>query len=684
MPPRRLFEALVATLLLLVLSRSAEAESDFSKLYRAREDIAVAEVTRESPEAGAALREGLTSDNEGAFTSAKASYEKAHELAPKSPHPLRFLCDLEVRQGESQAAIGHCEQAVALSRDAATLSALSLALQSSNPQRALDLASAASEMAPTDQPAALGWAQAALANKNRDAFSKAVHRLQSIAPENGTTYYYTAILETELGRTDQAVRALEKARGAGVPDDVLADLRKQIDKHSDTLPDSWWMYPFIAAGAWVGVLVLLFGVGVILRTLVDRSTDRLPPDATGHATGTDALVKRAYARTLFVACLFYYVTLALVVLTSGALAVGSAYLYGFVGGPGRLEAFFFLLSVGTIVALVRALPRRGSDSPPGERVDLDANPRLRATLLEVAERIETRPIDAVFIEPGMEIAVFEAGSLLENVRGKTTERCLVIGLGAIQGMTLLQLKAILAHEYGHFRNEDTAGGALAATVEHSAGRVTVSMVRHGASRLLNPAWLIISGFFATFSFLAASASRLRELLADRWAAFAYGGEAFGGAMAHTCRQGVVLPLQLDRLVVSRSGKDSPPIENVYREVVPITSDDDLAQKLRLARSRRASAHDSHPPPDVRIASVKSLRARHPVDAADEEADAMSLFADAEALERRMSAILLSRLVRLAPALKARRERAERRAKPRMRPTRKRASVSGASDPVEGS
>ena len=82
-------------------------------------------------------------------------------------------------------------------------------------------------------------------------------------------------------------------------------------------------------------------------------------------------------------------------------------------------------------------------------------------------------------------------------------------------MTQGQFKAILAHEYGHFSNRDTAGGDLARWVRASIYRMAYNLAVSGQARWYNPAWLFINGFHRGFLRITQGASRLQEILADR-------------------------------------------------------------------------------------------------------------------------------------------------------------------------
>ena len=53
-----------------------------------------------------------------------------------------------------------------------------------------------------------------------------------------------------------------------------------------------------------------------------------------------------------------------------------------------------------------------------------------------------------------------------QLRGRA-ERCLILGVGVLEGLKIGPFKAVLAHEYGHFTNKDTAGGGFALAVRRS-------------------------------------------------------------------------------------------------------------------------------------------------------------------------------------------------------------------------
>ena len=59
----------------------------------------------------------------------------------------------------------------------------------------------------------------------------------------------------------------------------------------------------------------------------------------------------------------------------------------------------------------------------------------------------------------------------------------------------------------------------------------VFLVALGAA-VWSPAWWFVRGFYMLFLRISQGASRLQEVMADRWAAFSYGAQAFESGLRH--------------------------------------------------------------------------------------------------------------------------------------------------------
>jgi len=248
----------------------------------------------------------------------------------------------------------------------------------------------------------------------------------------------------------------------------------------------------------------------------------------------------------------------------------------------------------------------------------------------------------VYVTPGAEIAVFERGGILKQVRGKS-ERCLVLGAAVLDGMRVRELKAILAHEYGHFQNEDTAGGGFALAVRRSLMTMGQHLVRAGGASSLNPAWWFVRGFHSLFLRVSHGASRLQEVLADRWAGIAYGSEAFTRGLEHVVERAVRFDAHLSA-AVAEVVKSREPLLNVYAFIPesPVEPEK-IHEAVTRAMNRPATPSDSHPRPVDRIAWVSRIGAAAPEESEDDSAEAWSLLGDRESIEQRMTDVVRTRL-----------------------------------------
>jgi Zn-dependent protease with chaperone function len=333
---------------------------------------------------------------------------------------------------------------------------------------------------------------------------------------------------------------------------------------------------------------------------------------------------------------------ALAVVAGGAAFIYLCFAVGQI--PVKIVAIAVLIVVWTLVAIARSLFVRARDEDPGEPLDLGDHPRLRAVLDEVAGRIGTRPVDAVYVSPFTEVAVLERGGLLRQFRGKS-QRCLLLGAGVLEGMRVGEFKAILAHEYGHFQNEDTAGGGFALAVRRSLLAMAMHLARRGVASMLNPAWWFVRGFHAVFLRVSQGASRLQEVLADRWAAFAYGPAAFARGLEHVVARSVRfdahIAATLDEVVPAKR-----PLHNVYAfEPQKAVDGKELEEAVHAAMHRASSPYDSHPSPADRIAWVEKIEtAAAPPSEGDAE-QVWGLLTSRDAIESSMTDVVRSRLAK---------------------------------------
>jgi hypothetical protein len=261
---------------------------------------------------------------------------------------------------------------------------------------------------------------------------------------------------------------------------------------------------------------------------------------------------------------------------------------------------------------------------------------LKKVLEEVAMKIGTRPVDNVYLTPGTDVAVYERGSLLREIRG-TRERCLILGAGVLPGFRIRAFKAVLGHEYGHFSNRDTAGGRFALAVRNSLLKTGYNLARGGAAAWYNPAWLFVNGFYRIFLRISQGASRLQEALADRWAAIAYGAASFEEGLRHVIGESVRFDAHVGA-TLKEVVEEKRALANLY-EFDPKggTDPESIEKAIRESLEREPSAYDSHPAPAERFRWVSAIGAKGVAPSVDDEQEVWTLFNNRPALERAMTA-----------------------------------------------
>ncbi|MCC6216491.1 MAG: M48 family metalloprotease [Polyangiaceae bacterium] len=229
--------------------------------------------------------------------------------------------------------------------------------------------------------------------------------------------------------------------------------------------------------------------------------------------------------------------------------VGTAVLHG--GGIGRAAvvslpaAFGFALLVGGLFAV-----KRGSLDGQVE-VTERSQPRLFAFLGRLADEVGAPRPHRVFVSGEVNAAVFYDLSLWNLVF--PARKNLVLGLALVNTLTLDELKAVVAHEYGHFAQRTMAIGRWVYTAQSIARHVVLSRgIFDRIAGLLSTlsrqtAWIgwglrlfmwsiraLLDALFRVVALADRALSREMELNADRVAVSVTGSESLVHAL-HTLR-----------------------------------------------------------------------------------------------------------------------------------------------------
>jgi Zn-dependent protease with chaperone function len=582
----------------------------------------------------------------GRVAEARSDYEKILTRAADHAPTLRRLSYILAEAGEFDKAVDLARRAQAAQPDNDNDSALARALIA-DPKAGAGVLREAGEINDRllgnrpDESAATVAAMVALRRQDRAQLGLAVEALDRLAPNGVAANYMGAIAAAARDQMATAEQRIARAEAAGLPASEAARFRAQtgIDRRRHLIRGGQVAAALLALWA-LGLLAIFLG-GKLLSASTLRAVERHAPErGDGIVTATHRL-RKVYAFTIALAGAYYYISIPIVIAV--VLAVMGLVLFGILQAgyiPFKLVVIVLIGGLLTVWGLARSLfARRSKDEDPGQRLPETAAPALWAALREVAAGVGTRPVDDVFITPGTEIAVTERGSTAERLRDRG-RRQLILGVAVLDGLTDLQLRAVLAHEYGHFSNRDTAGGNVAARVRVSLMAAVVRIARGGGASMFNPGWQFLRLFFALFQRVTLGASRLQEALADRFAAVAYGGAVFADGLRHVVRRSVQFSAEAN-VVIRRSQEKSLAIANLYAPVEEGSVDrNDLEKAMEKAMNDPGTPYDSHPPIERRIAWVAHFESPAGLPA---PAPAWSLFPDRARLESAMTSVVNVRL-----------------------------------------
>ncbi len=640
---RRLAGLALTLVGIAVLPAIAAAEPQKEKNAAFAAEIA-RELAAKSPPAAALFAEANEAREQRDHARARDLYARVFEMVPTSSHALRREGTEELALGNRDHAVGLLRAALARKASAPNLAALSSALAApsgdneaplADRQEALDLAQRAVHLDPDDFYYQAALAQAALVNQSPALLTDAADRLVALEPKEAGGYLYRSLAGALRGDLDAAEGSLAAAHARGFSgqpyEGLLAALR-------DSRP--WYVRygqpALVFLAAWATGLLLLFSSGWALSRATLRSAERAPGQASGEAIGGDRRLRRLYRGVLWLSCVYYWLSIPVVALLVLAAAGGALYGIFAIGHiPVRLVVLIVVVLFGTLRAIFKGLFTRSRDEDPGLRLAPGEEPRLQGLLGEVAGKIGTRPVDSIYLTPGTDLAVMERGGLLRQLRGDS-ERCLILGVAVLEGMKMGPFRAILAHEYGHFSNRDTAGGGFALAVRRSLSTMAEHLAQHGAAAWYNPAWLFVIGFQRVFLRVSQGASRLQEILADRWATFAYGAASFERGLRHVVERSIRFNAHAEA-ALGEVIEAKRPLPNLYAYRPSKEPDpNELGKGIEEAIHRDPSPYDSHPSPVHRIQWTRALAAPGATTSADDEAEVWSLFGDRTAVETRLT------------------------------------------------
>ncbi|THA49588.1 M48 family metallopeptidase [Streptomyces sp. A1136] len=341
-------------------------------------------------------------------------------------------------------------------------------------------------------------------------------------------------------------------------------------------------------------------------------------------------------RALVLLAGFYLLGLVLLAVLAGIdIAVVASGLHG-------LAAIkLVLLSLVLAVPIVRGmfmLRTPTGDPLPGVSVTEGREPVLWRTVREIAEQVGTRAPDEIVLIAEANAGVSEDARLLGLRPGA---RRLYIGLPLMTGLDEMQLRAVLAHEMGHYANLDTRLTPLIArgrtqllrTVGHfhdradakvakerarqekkaerriAAGKKAKEIDTTGDGVMYRAMAAIYTGYGKFYQRATLSGARRQELAADLAAVRVAGRDSTASALRELNAIGPAQDFYMDSYATLGVGaRLLPPPGQVFgglRRLLDARAEelDDLRRELP---QEPTSPYDSHPALAERVARIEAL------------------------------------------------------------------------------
>ena len=257
---------------------------------------------------------------------------------------------------------------------------------------------------------------------------------------------------------------------------------------------------------------------------------------------------------------------------------------------------------------------------PGVAVAPDAEPELWERVQRLATAVGTRGPDEIRIDSEVGAAVWEHGHLLGLLPGK---RRMIIGAPLLLALTPVQLDAVLAHEFGHYRNSDTRLGpvvgrgrvsvlaALRAAERAAYGIPKIKGRRRFTSPFTSGTPVVFRGYAHMFFSLTETTSRQQEYAADLISARIAGAQNAAAALAELPAISAAYRFYLERYALSGLNlRLLPEPSQVIGGFGALLADPQRAREIDAVRrnppDEKPGRYDTHPPLSARIAALRAL------------------------------------------------------------------------------
>ena len=280
--------------------------------------------------------------------------------------------------------------------------------------------------------------------------------------------------------------------------------------------------------------------------------------------------------------------------------------------------------VGAGIILWSIIPRPDRFAAPGLLLSASSQPHLFAAIQQVASSTEQSMPEEVYLVAGLNAWVTQRG----GVMGFGSRRVMGLGLPFLQVLSVTELRAVLAHEFGHYHGGDTRLGPWVYKTRAAIARTLEGLAAHSSALQRPFIW-----YGSVFLRVSHGVSRRQELTADALAARAVGSRPLIEGLKKI--QGVAALLgsywSTEVTPVLRAGF-LPPLADGFRRFVTTPAVAAVAaQSVEQALTEpEGDPYDTHPPLKERVEAAWSLPTGPP---SNDDRPAISLLVGVPQIER---------------------------------------------------
>ena len=328
---------------------------------------------------------------------------------------------------------------------------------------------------------------------------------------------------------------------------------------------------------------------------------------------------------LAVALTIGFYTLALAV---AAALIGLPILALATDGPFNIWlAIFMVVSGFTILKAI--FPRRHRFEPPGPEISERDQPELVAEVRKVSDELSEPLPHGMYVAHDVNASVTEERRLLGGSR-----RFLIMGLPLLDVLSAAELRAVIAHEYGHYVGGDTRVGPWIWRTRAAIGR-TLSDLHDEDSWGRRIIQLPFEWYGKLFLRITAAISRREEFAADRVAARVAGQDAQAAALRriHVAAPAFDAYFGDEVIPLLQAGRRPPLAAGFSRFMTADGVQEATRRHAESLREETTDAYASHPSLRERLAALgfDSIDG----DSGPSPEPASRLLRDREQLERRL-------------------------------------------------